>query len=181
MNDLRDTAKPPRARARVTSRTPERTVERLPRTRRALDQLEAKTAKRELRNQQLLELCERFRERAASTAELLERAPIGLVRLDARGLIVDLNDIAASLLGRKRKNLVGVSFGSLLETAEARRFMAHLRSRGPRLHALTTELRLRRAHEGISLLRCQSAPLRDKRQRVRCARVEPLRIVHDQQ
>src|SRR5438874_3644488 len=71
--------------------------------------------------------------------DLFDFAPIGYVTFDRVGRIEEINVIAARLVGRPRKHLIGAPFVVCVAKADAQLFLRHLRS-----EEHTSELQSRR-------------------------------------
>jgi signal transduction histidine kinase/CheY-like chemotaxis protein len=133
-----------------------------------------------LTNEQLIDAQAILVEERDRYADLYDMAPVGLVALNAAGIIVGLNVRAAEMLKTDRRQAAGLPFAGF--TSERRRFRHHLgeskridapapiqielqpRQGGP----LTVELLIRRAHSGPGL----RMALLDVTEGVRLARAE---------
>ncbi len=91
-------------------------------------------------------------------ADLYEFAPVGFASLDSAGLVREINLTGTTLLGRSRRAILGVPFGSFVERKDLRRFLEHLRQckrcRGP----VATDLALRQPHGGTLIAQVVSTP-----------------------
>ncbi len=103
-------------------------------------QIELEMQGRQLREAQLaLEL-------SRDRARLFDLAPVGYVVFDRRGRILDVNLMAARMLGRARSDLADAPFPSILEAGDMRSFLSHVDqvlSPDGRQDPQTTVLRLR--------------------------------------
>jgi PAS domain S-box-containing protein len=108
----------------------------------------------EMQNRELREAQQRIELSRARYAELYDRAPVGYVTMDPKGVILEINLTAAALFGREREQLVGLPFIAAANIMNPPAFFAHLRecavnektardveleaSRGKRVLRLTT-------------------------------------------
>ncbi len=88
---------------------------------------EALTKFLESENRQLREARQQLEAAGARQAKLDDLAPVGLVTLGADGKILDINRIAAALVGREKPELLNRPFGSLVVAEDIPKFKAHLR------------------------------------------------------
>ena len=159
-----------------------------------LSELELRQTQLEAENHNLRAAYQQLEASSLRRAKLEDHAPIGLVLLDRRGTILDLNRSAAALLGTDRKHLLGRLFTFLVVPEEIPLFEVHLgrcrrasteyipphgkgaaakrnESRAvvhpPETHkAISIELRLRGAGAGAVVVELASVPVLDERGRV---------------
>ncbi len=93
---------------------------------RLVHELQVHQVELELQNDELLETREELLAVLSEYTNLYDFAPIGLLTLDAGGLIRRANLMAGSLLGVYRGRLTGRSFPRLLDAPSRRRFQDHL-------------------------------------------------------
>ncbi len=84
-----------------------------------------------------------------SSASLYDFAPLGYFTFDAKGIIRDVNQAGALLLGLEKQNLLNQAFSRFLEKSERNRFQTHvitvLESGKPR----TCEITIRRRNDEL--------------------------------
>jgi PAS domain S-box-containing protein len=104
---------------------------------RQVDEALARSRQRRRYSSTTTALNERLQEAAAPrprAEQLLDRlldfAPIGVVTVDPRGLIVAWNRLAGEILGRPEREAIGLPLGSFFPGAEARKLEALLESGG---------------------------------------------------
>ncbi len=88
---------------------------------------EALTKFLESENRKLREARQQLEAAGARQAKLDDLAPVGLVTLGADGKILDINRIAAALVGREKPELLNRPFGSLVVAEDVPKFKVHLR------------------------------------------------------
>ncbi len=88
---------------------------------------EALTKFLESENRRLREARQQLEAAGARQAKLDDLAPVGLVTLGADGKILDINRIAAALVGREKPELLNRPFGSLVVAEDLPKFKVHLR------------------------------------------------------
>ncbi len=81
----------------------------------------------ESENRRLREARQQLEAAGARQAKLDDLAPVGLVTLGADGKILDINRIAAALVGREKPELLNRPFGSLVVAEDLPKFKVHLR------------------------------------------------------
>jgi PAS domain S-box-containing protein len=93
---------------------------------RLVHELQVHQIELELQNEELIETREELITVLAEYTNLYDLAPVGLLTLDADGLIRRANLMAGSLLGVYRGRLQGRSFPRLLDAPSRRRFLEHV-------------------------------------------------------
>jgi len=109
----------------------------------AIGHLRRKVADLERRNRALRFAAEQADLVREQFSDLYDYAPVGYVTVDARGAIRRLNLTAAALLGGSRKELEGVSLGSIVLEAEQAACDAFLEAVLSSSGSMTFEARLR--------------------------------------
>ncbi len=128
-------------------------------------EMELRLTKLEIENQTLRETCRQLETAQADQKNLSEATPVGLVTLDLRGTIRNINRTAAAILGLGKEQLLQRRFAFSVLPLDIPKFMAHLR-RCRRLHQVVSdELRLRETGSGPVIVQLFSAPMRDERSR----------------
>jgi PAS domain S-box-containing protein len=131
-----------------------------------LCELELRLTQLAAENAGLRAACKQLELADAVHARLRDLAPVGLVRLDRNGVILDINRSGAALTGRERQSLARRNFTSLVAAGDIPKFTEHLR-RGQRLRkTVTAELNLRGASGETIVVQMISVPVLDARSRV---------------
>ena len=100
-------------------------------------------------DQELLRAEHELDEQREKYFELFDRAPVGYLTLDGRGIVDDANFTAAQLLGvERRRQLIGHPFGAFVVASDAKAYRRHRRLLEATGEPQTCELRLRRAGAG---------------------------------
>ena len=148
----------PRKGSRASPRSPLET---------GLCKVELRATQLESENRALRTDCQQLEATRARLAMLLDLAPAGLVLLDERGIILDINRAGVALLGREKTQLSRRQFAHLVAPEDIPILMKHL-SRCRRTHKpVSSELRLREIRGGPRVVRLASVPVWDGRARVR--------------
>ncbi|NJM11409.1 MAG: PAS domain-containing protein [Synechococcaceae cyanobacterium SM1_2_3] len=102
--------------------------------------------------------------------QLFDLAPVGYLRLDAEGVILDLNLMAAELLGRPRRLLLDIKtrMVGFLATESLDLLATHLRQVFSTTEPQTCTLRLIRRDQSSVLVRAQSVRIVDDAGRIIC-------------
>jgi PAS domain S-box-containing protein len=102
--------------------------------------------------------------------QLFDLAPVGYLRLDAEGAILDLNLMAAELLGRPRRLLLDIKtrMVGFLATESLDLLATHLRQVFSMAEPQTCTLRLIRRDQSSVLVRAQSVRIVDDAGRIIC-------------
>jgi diguanylate cyclase (GGDEF)-like protein/PAS domain S-box-containing protein len=95
---------------------------------RLLHELHVHQVELEMQNRELLEAQARLEESRDRYADLYDFAPVGYLTLDPKGLILELNLTAATLLNASRSELEGRPLVSKLAVGQSRYFQDHLQS-----------------------------------------------------
>ena len=127
-------------RSYATKENDESTVDRL-RVEVDLGQVEL-----EAQNQELREAHGRLELSQARYSVLYHGAPVAFCTLDRQGLILELNDAAAALLGRSPTLLLGWPMTTLVAEGDRHRLWEHLRGCAERQGRVCTELTLAPGH-----------------------------------
>ncbi|MBI3879635.1 MAG: PAS domain S-box protein [Verrucomicrobia bacterium] len=106
-------------------------------------ELEMRISQLELENRELRDACQQLEASRAAQARLHDSAPVGLVTLDARGVILDLNRAATAMLDGGKSRLLQRRFVFLLAPADAPKFLDQLRRCQRSRAAVSSEVRLR--------------------------------------
>src|SRR6266496_820696 len=157
-----------------------------------LCELELRLTQSESENRKLREAYRLLEAANTRQSKLQDLATVGLVTLDVRGTILDINLTGAALLGWEKKQLLQRRFAFLLAPEDAEEFLDHLRRcrrghketaarrhgahpgpAGRRVlphaelrHARSIEVRLRRRAAGPIIVHLASVPVRDQQSRV---------------
>jgi two-component system cell cycle sensor histidine kinase/response regulator CckA len=139
------------------SATPAATVEKLQRLILDLriDQIEL-----EIQNRELRETRQGLEEVHQHYADLYDFAPVGYLILDRNGVIQEINQTAATLVGRKRRHLLGKSLSALVAKHDLARWRSHLQQcekQGG--EKAITELDLKLRGGGLFSVRLESQPI----------------------
>jgi PAS domain S-box-containing protein len=102
-----------------------------------LHQIELETQNRDLREAQTE--IEQSRNRYA---DLFELAPLAYVSFDRRGVVLEANMTAATLMGRKRDEVSGFPFTALVQLRETQTFYLHLEACARSQSRVTGELQI---------------------------------------
>src|SRR6266550_6822676 len=92
-----------------------------------LCELELRLTQSESENRRLREAYRQLEAASASLSKLQDLAPVGLVTLDVRGTILDINHTGAALLGWDKKHLLQRRFAFLVAPEDMEKFQDHLR------------------------------------------------------
>ena len=122
---------------------------------RLVHELQVHQIELELQNDELLETREELLTSLAEYTNLYDFAPVGLLTLDAGGLIRRANLMAGSLLGVYRGRLPGRSFARLLDAPSRRRFLEHMAEPASRNPITPCELALLPADGAAAWLRLE--------------------------
>ena len=131
-----------------------------------LCELESRLAQLESENGKLRDAYHQLEASSATQAKLHDFAPIGLVTLDPRGTVLDINRTAAVLLGRERWSLLQRRFAYLVEAKDLPKFRSFVRRCLRSRQMASGELSLRRTEGGPVVVQFASVPVLDKRSRV---------------
>lgn len=108
-----------------------------------LRELRSQQAELAQRKHEAQEMQRQLEEMHARHAELYDRAPVGYLTLDDKGLTLEINQAAARLLGRERASLPGKHFIAWLAEDERHLFLSHLREVFRSRDSLVIDLRIR--------------------------------------
>ena len=122
---------------------------------RLVHELQVHQVELEMQNDELLETREELLAVLSEYTNLYDFAPIGLLTLDAGGLIRRANLMAGSLLGVYRGRLTGRSFPRLLDAPSRRRFLDHLAEPDSGSALSTCELALLPAEGAVTWIRVE--------------------------
>jgi PAS domain S-box-containing protein len=110
--------------------------------------LELQVFREEVRqqNDELIHAQKRLEWTVARYAELYDSAPVGYVTFDESGIVQEMNQTGARMLGREVHHLVGQPFLFCVESSET--FYGHLKRCRSEAGDVVTEVRLRCAEDG---------------------------------
>ncbi len=127
---------------------------------RALRELQTHQSELDAQNRELRQAQSSLEESRNRYADLYDRAPVGLVTLDGKGLVQEINLPGAALLGVERVPLIGSPFGLRVLPSDKQIWREHLRrcrqDQGPQ----QTELHLVVKDQGILTVELNTVPLR---------------------
>ena len=131
-----------------------------------LCELELHLTRLEIENQKLRDACRQLQVSQADQIKFCDATPMGLVTLDLRGVIQNINRTGATLLGLAKKQLLRRRFTFSVSPGDIPKFMAHLRRCLRSRKTVSDELRLRETGANPLLVQLSSAPVLDLRSRV---------------
>jgi PAS domain S-box-containing protein len=152
-------------------------IERLNRLEKALDvpggdegarlvhDLQVHKIELEMQNRALREAQHDLEESRNRYAELYDLAPIGYLTLNRYGRVLDVNLTGAALLGDSREGVLSRPLTTWLEPQQSTGFHRHLEEVLTSGERRTVELRLREVPSGCHVVRLESVPAVDVRER----------------
>jgi PAS domain S-box-containing protein len=110
---------------------------------RRIGELELEATRSHLKERELHEALSEMQAHCDHYSRLFNLVPVGTVLVSGSGIIRDINEAGAALLGRQRSELINESFARFIARDSLERFLSHLRSSKLVREPLTTEVALR--------------------------------------
>jgi PAS domain S-box-containing protein len=118
----------------------------------AAEELRVYQEKSRRQTEQLLETQAALEESRDRYASLYDFAPIGYMTLDSKGVIEEINLVAAGMLGAERSRLLRVPLLAMVDAHDRKPFLRHLLACRTKQTTTSTELRLRPRNGGNAAL-----------------------------
>src|SRR5436190_324760 len=124
----------------------------------ALEELRIHEAELEIQNEELQQSRTQLEESQARYFRHFDLAPVGMIRLDPKGMILEANILGAKMLAidRRRLHSTKAAFGAYVAHASQKTFHAHLKSTLASAKMESCELSLRSVSSAETFVRMQS-------------------------